>query len=228
MKRKVRKDFDPAKEYSVNVLGCTEDEKKEVQKAFFDVDISWASLGKTYLNINAAKYTNIAAGGDITAYCLYGSTTEGCNMTAKEFLELVYEPEQQGHMHAELMAQYAEDAKTTTIPWELWQVKCDADIWHRCQDHPQWVCAREYRRKPKTKLIHGVEIPDIGLDLSKCEGRTDFYVPCVRNPEYYVALSHHAHNNCIRFSQTGIAYPFTEEGKQAAILHSKAMLGLRI
>lgn len=153
MKRKVRTDFDPTKEYSVDVSGCTEEEKKEVQQAFFDAGFPWSSRGKTYQNLNAVKYTNIA-GGDITAYCLYGSTTEGCNMTAKEFLELVYEPEQQGHMHAELMAQYAEDATTTDKPWNLWEV-CFGSRWVPLKTHPEWAQAAQYRRKT---------LPDLEVD----------------------------------------------------------------
>lgn len=233
-KRKVREDFDATKEYSVNVSGCTVEEKKEVQQAFFDVGIKWENHSgikwenhsEVYRHMDAEKYTNTrTTTGYVTTYLMYG-TTKDCNMTAKEFLDLVYEPEQVGHVHSESMLLYAEDAKTHTEPWKLWQMKSVDGVWRECEAHPMWVSATEYRRKPKTKLIHGVEIPDIGLDLSKCEGRTDFYVPCVRSHKYYVGLAHHKHNNCIRFSQTGIAYPFTEEGKQAAILHAKAMLGM--
>lgn len=39
--RKVRKNFDKNKGYSVNVTDCTEEMKKAVQQAFFDVGIDW-------------------------------------------------------------------------------------------------------------------------------------------------------------------------------------------
>ena len=225
-KRKVRKDFNPAKEYSVNVEGRTEEVKKEVQLAFYDVGFPWDAGRKVYRFLGAAMYTNAMDGGNITAHLMYGSTTDGCNMTAEEFLELVYEP-QVSHIHAELMAQYAEDAKTTDKPWELWEYNTPNFRSYKTGWEPiAFLACNNYRRKPNTKLVHGVEIPDIGLDLSKCEERTDFYVPCVRIYKYYVGLSHHKHNNCVRYSQAGIAYPYTEEGKQAAILHAKAMLGI--
>lgn len=226
MKRKVREDFNPAKEYSVNVESCSVDVKKEVQQAFFDIGISWITRGEVYQHFDKVQYTNTTGMGEVTVDLMYGSETNDCNMTVEEFLDLVYGPEQQGHIYAELMAQYAEDAKTNAEPWKLWQIKAGSFNWIDCKFSPGWDPTCEFRRKPKTKLVHGVEVPDIGLDLSKCEGRTDFYVPCVRSYKYYVGLSHHKHNNCVRYSQTGIAYPYTEEGKQAAILHAKAMLGM--
>lgn len=95
-KRKVRKDFNPAKEYTVDVSECTEEEKKEVQQAFFDVGIFWEFKGETYQYLDEVSYTNTMSSGPITKYCKYGFATEDCNMTAKEFLDLVYEPEKQG------------------------------------------------------------------------------------------------------------------------------------
>lgn len=97
-KRKVRKDFDPAKEYSVNVSGCTEEEKKEIQQAFFDAGFPWRIGGKEYQRHDAEQYTNTKPHKNITAYLMFKSTTEGCNMTAKEFLDLVYEPDNKGHV----------------------------------------------------------------------------------------------------------------------------------
>lgn len=225
--RKVREDFDLTRGYSVDVVGCCHSEKKQVQQAFFDVGMPWEYHDENYVFLEAAQYSNVTLYGQVTSYCLYGTSVEGCNMTAEEFLDLVYESEVEGHIHAELMAQYAEDARTCAEPWEMWQFKCNVTgIWRQCREHPSWWFDSEYRRKPKTKLVHGVEVPDIGLDLSKYEERTDFYAPCVRSYKYHVGLSHHKHNNCTRFSQSGIAYPYTEEGKQAAILHAKAMLGI--
>ena len=107
--RKVRKDFDMSREYSVDVSGCTEEEKKEVQKAFFDVGIFWRNCGKEYHYLDKVLYSNTSSSGRITKYCMYDISTFHRNMSAKEFLVLVYEPENQGHAHAELMALYAED-----------------------------------------------------------------------------------------------------------------------
>lgn len=129
-KRKVRKDFDPTKEYSVDVSNCTEDEKKKVQQAFFDAGFPWEVGGKKYRHLDAEQYTNTTGDGHVTKFCMYARTTEDCNMNPDEFFSYVYEPVQQSHPHAdeffsyvsELVQQghvhtvnmplYAEDAKT--------------------------------------------------------------------------------------------------------------------
>lgn len=98
-KRKVRTGFDKAKEYSVDVSMCSEEEKKEVQQAFFDVGIIWVGGGTEYHHLNKVQYTNTTGCGKVTTDCMFGNTTEDCNMTAKEFLDLVYEPERVGHVH---------------------------------------------------------------------------------------------------------------------------------
>jgi hypothetical protein len=59
----------------------------------------------------------------------------------------------QGHKHAELMAQYAEDAKTHEEPWKLWEFKYGAYGWKDCSGSPFWASAIEYRRKPKQHTI---------------------------------------------------------------------------
>lgn len=130
-----------------------------------------------------------------------------------------------GHVHQKLMAQYAEDAKTTDKPWELWQILTktqDGDMWFCFKSQFYFSDKAKYRRKPKMKLIHGVEVPDIGItpeyedmyyladvyavdlfDRQKATGRLDFH-----------------------WASIGLCYPHTEDGKQAAILHAKAMLGI--
>ena len=225
MKRNVRKDFDKAKQYSVDVSGCTKKEKEEVQQAFFDVGILWEYQGESYVYTDAVVYTNTEDGGRITAYLMYRTLNTICNMTAKEFLALVYEPEQVSHVHAELMAQYAEDAKTTDKPWELWQAKGDDCDWWDCNANPRWANATEYRRKPKTKLIHGVEIPDFEFTPKVGE---KYYAANVGLPELF-ETGYRSSESCTftqRMIERGLIYPYTEEGKQAAILHSKAMLGI--
>ena len=64
-----------------------------------------------------------------------------------------------GHIHADLMAQYAEDAKQHDRPWELWQF-CDDDTWVECSTHPRWVPDFAYRRKPRTVQIGDFEVPE--------------------------------------------------------------------
>jgi hypothetical protein len=60
------------------------------------------------------------------------------------------------HKHAELMAQYAQDAMTTFTPWVFWQCRVPRSIdprWEDCRRNPLWVTECDYRRKPKQHTI---------------------------------------------------------------------------
>lgn len=139
----------------------------------------------------------------------------------------------EGHPHAELMLQYAQDAMTTSEPWKLWQVQ-DGDFggpkgeWWNLEEYSNlWIIGKNYRRKPITKLIHGVEIPDIS------------FTPEYLQNYWFPAPSTDADGFChqtryapmcsgdIHRLNHNLCYPHTEEGKQAAILHAKAMLGIK-
>ena len=65
------------------------------------------------------------------------------------------------HIHAELMAQYAQDAAETETPWERWQFRLvGAENWLDCWGGGvgfSWRC--EYRRKPRT-MTYTVTIPE--------------------------------------------------------------------
>lgn len=228
-KRKVRKDFDTNREYSVNVEGCTKEEREEVQQGFFDVGIFWGSYGGVYEYLEAKMYTNTWTKGFITTQCMYSMSTDGCNMTAKEFLDLVYEPEQQGHIHAENMALYAEDAKSHAEPWKLWQSKTGDSLWWGCPSYPLWDPESEYRRKPRTHIVHGVEIPDLRIkpkfgdsywhpDISVSTLALRGYFKEIKSEDYF--QGHRVANN--------LCYEYSEEGRQAAVLHAKAMLGINV
>ena len=222
-KRKVRKDFDPAAEYTVDVLECTEAEKKEVQQAFFDAGFKWEIHGEVYKYTDAVQYTNTMYGGRVTANLMYGNSVEGGNMTAKEFLDLVYEPEKKGHVHAELMAQYAEDAKTSKTPWQLWEYLDKDDGWTTFKGSPGWYATSEYRRKPTTHIVNGVEVPELRVKLEE-GGYCYLANPASRT----LFTSHKFVGDSIDklWFERGLTYQHTEEGKQAAILHAKAMLGM--
>lgn len=224
-KRKVRADFDKSKEYSVLVEGCSEEEKKEVQQAFFDVGILWGVDSKQYQHLDAVQYSNTDVMGRVGAYCLYGHSTEGCNMTIMEFLDLVYEPieEIDGHIHAELMAQYAEDAKTHSEPWKLWEFRTNNDDWVDCSHHPRWWFDAEYRRKPKTYIVHGVEIPDLRVKPGYGE---QYYLADPTELDFNTLYTNMGDSCDEAWVSRGLCYAPTEEGKQASILHSKAMLGI--
>ena len=64
-----------------------------------------------------------------------------------------------GFIHAELMAQYAEDAKQHNKPWELWQHDVSG-TWVDCVSHPNWCSNTQYRRKPRTIQLGDYEVPE--------------------------------------------------------------------
>jgi hypothetical protein len=75
---------------------------------------------------------------------------------------------------------------------------------------------------PATKIVNGIEIPDISF---KPIPGDHCYLPAPNHPilhvHYYVcSVDEH-------LTIHGLYYPFTEKGKQAAILRAKAMLGIR-
>ena len=68
-----------------------------------------------------------------------------------------------GHIHAELMAQYAEDARETETPWERWEYRHTGfDHWKPCKfgDGKHFGSHLQYRRKPRTITINGREVPE--------------------------------------------------------------------
>ena len=84
---------------------------------------------------------------------------------------------------------------------------------------------RVYRLKPCVKIIHGVEIPD--LPFTPEEG-CSFYCANTNNLNFY-EIVYMGSEDCPyteRMIDRGLIYPDTEEGKEAAILHAKAMLGI--
>lgn len=65
------------------------------------------------------------------------------------------------HIHAELMALYAQDALETDKPWERWQFRNDkSHPWTNCISYVAFCEASQYRRKQKTILINGIEVPE--------------------------------------------------------------------
>lgn len=97
--QKVRDDFDATIEYSVSVAGCSAELKMQVQQAFFDVGFYWECKGKEYGYLKAMQYSNAASDGEVVPHLMHSPLTDECNMTAKQFLQLVYEQE---HVHTEL------------------------------------------------------------------------------------------------------------------------------
>ena len=132
-----------------------------------------------------------------------------------------------GHIHAELMAQYAEDAKTTDKPWDKYEIRNIFEgntFWVPLLEGQFFKAASTNRRKNKMKLIHGVEVPNISFTPKDGEY---YYAPAINRLSMY-GKDYCGHGCVITrvLAEHGCCYPDTEEGKQAAILHAKAMLGI--
>ena len=134
--------------------------------------------------------------------------------------------EKKGHIHSELMFQYAEDAKTHAEPWVLWQIKdkYKDDVWLCCLRHPIWATHLEYRRKPLTHNVNGVEIPDFRIKPKN--GQEYWYPDASIDALAWGAV--HGYESSVNSHRlaNNLCYEPTEDGKQAAILHAKAWLGI--
>ena len=62
------------------------------------------------------------------------------------------------HVHAEMMALYAEDAMQTTKPLVAVEFS-DGGSWIDCWNSPIWLENNQYRRKARTITIEGAEFP---------------------------------------------------------------------
>ena len=78
----------------------------------------------------------------------------------------------------------------------------------------------------RMKLVNGIEVPHIS-----CEPKIycTYCVPDPTNPEWFRSIFIEDYNNKRNEHAVkhGMYYPFTEKGKQAAILHAKAILGIK-
>lgn len=132
---------------------------------------------------------------------------------------------QKGHKHADLAIQYWTEAKEDAEAWRNWEVQIECiGNYKPLTDHPRFYDYMEYRRKPKVKLVHGFEVPDISFVPSSND--EPFYAPYPAQPFMAFEYPSGAYDEVrIHFSALNSCYPHTEEGKQAAIKHALAMLG---
>ena len=72
-----------------------------------------------------------------------------CHTTSNRMKYIEVREEKQGHIHADLMLQYAQDAQETPEPWSRWETNPDGRKWMQLTSNPSWVTSIQYRRKPK-------------------------------------------------------------------------------
>ena len=125
------------------------------------------------------------------------------------------------HIHAESMRLYAEDAMETCEPGYRWQFRRpNDDEWLSCNpDSPEWIPEYEYRRKPQTIRVNGVEVPKPLTELpeSGIIFVPDFYCGLIA----YKPIRIPYHNMTPELAiKRGIAH----SSEEAAIAHAEAML----
>ena len=122
-----------------------------------------------------------------------------------------------GHIHAELMAQYAEDAKEHDRPWELWEYDSEG-IWKSCADNPAWLPDRTYRHKPRTVKVGDIAVPE------PCK------TPLVYGQEYFVPNVSTASASSARIwmnnskDLNALKSKLVHADLQSAALHAKALI----
>jgi hypothetical protein len=73
------------------------------------------------------------------------------------------EQPKEGHVHADSMLLYAQDAAEHKQPWLLWQYRSlNEHNWGGCLENPRWIVGNLYRRKPAeipTHVVNGFVVP---------------------------------------------------------------------
>lgn len=125
-----------------------------------------------------------------------------------------------GHIHAELMAQYAEDALETSRPWERWErwERQSGAGWVSMRAHPLWLIDTQYRRKPRTITINGREVPEPMRE--EPERGPVYYVVDVTARNMTCSDIWRGHDYDKRWLSRGLCH----STKEAAIAHAEALL----
>jgi len=113
------------------------------------------------------------------------------------------------------MAEYAKDALTNIIPWKQWQFRTkNSNLWQDCSCECVWYMDWSYRRKLKTILINGIEVPE-PLRVAPSKGTQIWYVGVeLANHSTWEGYPHQYNN----LQNGGIHLT-----KEAAELHAKAL-----
>jgi hypothetical protein len=117
------------------------------------------------------------------------------------------------------MAEYLEDARTSDKPWENWQYQHEHnDDWHNATRELAFSSHYKYRRKPKTIIINGIEVPE--PVRHRLDPKVEFYIPELNVEKLYVRSFWSNHAKDYIWLQRGIIHLTAE----AAEIHAKALL----
>lgn len=123
-----------------------------------------------------------------------------------------------GHVHAAIMAEYAEVAKTNPEPWEEFEWCRGGKEWTSMFSGDAFMSYNQYRRKPRTININGFEVP---IPLSGRQKIGSCYWMPVLGCEFAICkMEYRGQKHDADYVASGIAH----STKEAAELHAKALL----
>lgn len=122
------------------------------------------------------------------------------------------------HPHAASMLLYAQDAAETDKPWERWEFKGGDAGFNRCLKHPEWQEQFEYRRKPKTITVNGVEVPEPIRKEPEIGDKYYLVYPITGN--FFIDYSWTNSKQEKQWLEKGLL----QQTRHAAIAHAKAMI----
>ena len=163
----------------------------------------------------------------VLSICYWGIKLEEYgvdNYFDPKYFELVQEkpqPKAKGHPHAELMAQYAEDAKETDKPWERWEVLGNNGYSIMLLSHPTWHPSVVYRRKPSTININGYEVPE---PVRVLQGGETYYCPYIGTGRQELDIAQWRHGSGFIVPRHLVEMGLVHTTREAAELHAKALL----
>lgn len=114
------------------------------------------------------------------------------------------------------MLQYAQDAAETDKPWERWEYRYQDEKWKDSDGPLHFYSDFQYRRKPRTININGIEVPEPMREVP--EDGTKYYMPMCDN-EVDCSVWGNSMSDT-RWLNWGVCH-LTRE---AAELHAKALL----
>ena len=123
------------------------------------------------------------------------------------------------HKHAALMLQYAHDSMETDKPWERWEVAASNNKWEALHNHPGWLNAYEYRRKPRT-MTYTVTIPEPLREAPELLGT---YWLVLLTGDYSTQMYWHGDEFEFQWLKSGLCFATKED----AIAAAKAMLPIK-
>jgi len=145
----------------------------------------------------------------------HGGGFDACNF------ELVRRAgESKPHPHAELMAQYAQDAKETDKPWERWERFSEMFCkWVPLKEPTSFDTDVKYRRKPQTININGYEVPEpAGNTLPSG------YAYWIVTPSLEIPVIREVWDNELEIHSIRLKRGLVHTTREAAELHAKALL----